>query len=262
MIMVVAKCEGSPSLKSIPAVIGSLFLMFADAMSSYARQTCQSLIQGRRPKRCFMTNRLGWMSALVVLLVSLVVAGNASGQAITTRSTAGTYSVICDGYLTFPNPFPPNSNPPSFQFAPAKALGTATADYSGHFTGTTQLSVGGFAVVTQTVTGTEVLNPNGTGTITYATTIDGNPGPPLNITFVVSENGDRFDGLSTDPGTVFACVLRRISKDDQQARLLKLQPSLHHAPARQAETAKSAGAQLVLVAARAAKKPSPLTSIQ
>jgi hypothetical protein len=68
---------------------------------------------------------------------------------------------------------------------PASEFG-ATADISGHFTGTSQLSVGGFAVVRQTVSGTEVLNPNGTGTITYATTIDGNPGPPLNISFVVS----------------------------------------------------------------------------
>jgi hypothetical protein len=151
------------------------------------------------------------------------------------------------------------------QFAPAKALGTATADYSGHFIGTTQLSVGGFAVVTQTVSGTEVLNSNGTGTITYATTIDGNPGPPLNISFVVSEHGDRLDGLSTDPGTVFSCVLRRISKDNQQASLLKPEPSLHRVPARQVKapnTAKTTAAQVVLVAARTAKKPSSATSIQ
>lgn len=79
------------------------------------------------------------------------------------------------------------------------------------------------------------------------------------FSFVVSENGDRIDGLSTDPLTVLSCILRRSSKDDQQARLLKAQPSLHHAPARQAEPtniAKSAAVQVVLVAARAAKKPS------
>jgi hypothetical protein len=172
-----------------------------------------------------MTKRLSW--TVSVLLVLLLVAGNASGQQITTRTTAGTYSVICDGYLTFPNPFPPTANPPSFEFAPAKALGTATADSSGHFTGSTTLSVGGFAVVTQTVSGTEVLNPNGSGTISYATTIDGNPGPSLDISFVVSEHGNRIDGLSTDPGTVFACVLRRISKDEEQAGLSKPDPSPH-----------------------------------
>ena len=168
-----------------------------------------------------MTNRLTWIAVLSLLMASLLIAGNASAQAITTRSTAGTYSVTCDGYLTFPNPFPPAANPPTFQFAPAKLVGTATADISGHFTGTSQVSVGGFAVVTQTVSGTEVLNPNGTGTITYATTIDGNPGPPLNISFVVSEHGNRIDGLSTDPGTVFSCVLRRISKDEEQSGLMK-----------------------------------------
>lgn len=96
-----------------------------------------------------MTNRLSWASLFA--LASLFVTGGASGQPITTRTTAGTYSVICDGYLTFPNPFPPNSNPPSLQFAPAKALGTATADTNGHFTGSTTLSVGGFAVVTHRV---------------------------------------------------------------------------------------------------------------
>ena len=212
-----------------------------------------------------MTKRLTWISTFAGMLALLLVVGNASGQAITTRSTAGTYSVICDGYLTFPNPFPPTSNPPSFQFAPAKLLGTATADNSGHFTGTSLLSVGGFAVVTQTVSGTEVLNPNGISTISYVTTIDGNPGPPLNISFVVSEHGDRIDGLSTDPGTVFSCVLRRISKDDQQAGLLKPEPSPHHAPAQQVAASnivESAAAQVVLVAARSAKKTSPDTSIQ
>src|SRR5271154_4660244 len=158
-----------------------------------------------------MTNRLIGIS---VFALSLLVAGGALGQGITNKTTAGTYSVVCEGYLTFPNPFPPTANPPSVQFAPAKALGTATSDTNGHFTGSTTLSVGGFAVVTQSVSGTQTVNPDGTGTITYATTIDGNPGPPLNISFVVSEHGDRIDGITTDPGTVFSCVLRRISKKD------------------------------------------------
>jgi hypothetical protein len=186
-----------------------------------------------------MTIRLSLISAFA--LASLFVTGNASGQAITTKTTAGTYSVICDGYLTFPNPFPPTSNPPSLQFAPAKLLGTATGDTSGHFTGSTTLSVGGFAVVTQTVSGTETLNPDGTGTITYSTSIDGNPGPPLNISFVVSEHGDRLDGLATDPGTVFACVLRRISKNDGTIGLLKPERSPNHVvPARQAQSSTTA----------------------
>jgi len=194
-----------------------------------------------------MTNRLSLISACA--LASLFVAGSASGQPITTRTTAGTYSVTCDGYLTFPNPFPPTSNPSSLQFAPAKLLGTATGDMNGHFTGSSTLSVGGFAVVTQTVSGTETVNPDGTGTVTYSTTIDGYPGPPLDISFVVSEHGDRLDGLATDPGTVFACVLRRIAKNDVAVGLLKPESLTHHVvPARQAGSsnkAKSATARVV-----------------
>lgn len=186
-----------------------------------------------------MMNRLSSISALA--LASLFVAGSASGQPITTKTTAGTYSVICDGYLTFPNPFPPTSNPPSLQFAPAKLLGTATGDMNGHFTGSSTLSVGGFAVVTQTVSGTETVNPDGTGTITYSTTIDGAPGPPLDISFVISEHGNRIDGLSTDPGTVFACVLRRIPTNDVAIGLLKPERSPQHVvPASQAESSNTA----------------------
>ena len=67
------------------------------------------------------------------------------------------------------------------------------------------------AIVTQTVSGTEQINPDCTGTITYSQTINSQPGPPINITFVVSENGDKIDGLVTDPGATFACKLTRIS---------------------------------------------------
>jgi hypothetical protein len=212
-----------------------------------------------------MTKRFNGISIFTVLLALLSVAGNASGQQITTRTTAGTYSAICDGYLTFPNPFPPTSNPPSFQFAPAKGLGTTTADTSGHFTGALQLSVGGFAVVTQTASGTEVLSPNGTGTISYTTTIDGNPGPPLDISFVVSEHGDRIDGLSTDPGTVFSCVLRRLSRDEERVGMLKSRPWQHQVPARQVEPSnktKSGAVRVVPVAAKSRKKPAPSISLQ
>ena len=103
MNKVTNKYGGSFCWKSIAATI-----------SSYAQQVCQSRIQRRRPKTSFMPNRLTWISVFAVLMASLLNAGNASAQAITTRSTAGTYSVICDGYLTFPNPFPPTSNPPLF----------------------------------------------------------------------------------------------------------------------------------------------------
>ena len=99
----------------------------------------------------------------------------------------------CDGFLT------PGPNAPQL---PAKTLATATADKNGNFNGSGTVSVGG-VTVTQTLTGTEQINPDCTGTVTYSQTINGQPGPSINITFVVSEGGDQIDGLVTDAGKSF-----------------------------------------------------------
>jgi len=74
--------------------------------------------------------------------------------------------------------------------------------------------IGGGPPLTQTVVGTENLNSDCTGTITYDQKINGQQGPPLDITFFVSDEGDRIDGLVVDPGTVFSCELHRTSKND------------------------------------------------
>lgn len=111
--------------------------------------------------------------------------------------------VVCSGYLTPPQP-------PNAPLVPAKILGTASADEGGTFNGNATTSFGGM-LLTQTVKGTEQLKSDCTGTITYTQTINGQPGPPLDIAFVVSEHGDRIDGLATDPGTVLSCELRRLS---------------------------------------------------
>jgi hypothetical protein len=98
---------------------------------------------------------------------------------------------------------------------PAKLLGSTNADDEGDFTGSSTLMIGGGPANNQTVTGTDQLNPDGTGTITYNQLIDNQQGPPLDINFVVSKDGDRIDGLATDPWTVFSCNLRRIAKVDR-----------------------------------------------
>jgi hypothetical protein len=141
-------------------------------------------------------NGTHWMLVMLVLTANFIQA-----QQCSTRTTAGRYLVRCDGYLT-PGPSAPQ--------VPAKTLATATADRNGNFTGLGTVSLGG-VIVTQTVSGTEQINPDCTGTITYSQTINTQPGPPINIAFVVSENGDKIDGLVTDPGATFACKLTRIS---------------------------------------------------
>jgi hypothetical protein len=109
--------------------------------------------------------------------------------------------VVCDGYIS------PAVGAP---LVPAKVLGTAVGDDNGTFKATGTISAGGM-ILPQTVTGTEKLNTDCTGTISYKQTLGGQPAAPLNITFVVSQHGDRIDGLAVDAGSVFSCVLTRLS---------------------------------------------------
>jgi len=146
-----------------------------------------------------MTARLRIGSSLTFLPAFLLLANGLQAQYCSTITTAGRYVVACSGYLA------PAPNAP---LVPAKILGTAIADINGTFNGSATASIGG-EILKQTVNGTEQLNRDCTGTITYAQTLNGQPGPPLDITFVVSENGDRIDGLVTDAGAVLSCELRR-----------------------------------------------------
>ena len=143
---------------------------------------------------------------LGTLLLLVLVASSLQAQQCSTRTTAGRYLVRCDGFLT------PGPNAPQ---VPAKTLAIATADKQGNFTGSGTVSVGG-VTVTQTLTGTEQINPDCTGTITYSQTINGQAGPPINITFVVSEGSDQIDGLVTDAGNTFACNLTRTPRGHEK----------------------------------------------
>jgi hypothetical protein len=146
-----------------------------------------------------------FIPALFVFATRARSNGSPQDHRFTTESTAGRYIVVCNGYLS------PGPNAP---LLPTKLLGTVTADNRGTFTGSSTVMIGGGPPHTQTVTGTEQLNPDGTGTITYDQKIDNQQAPPLDITFIVSEKGDRIDGLVVDPGTVFSCELRRTPKSD------------------------------------------------
>ena len=140
------------------------------------------------------------------------------GGRCSTRTTEGTYLVVCNGYL---------STGPSTPLLPAKLLATATADDGGTFQGVGTLSLGG-QILKQTAVGTEQINSDCTGSITYAQTINGAPFPdPLDINFVVSEDGNRIDGISTDPGTVFSCELRRTSRGDSDSAELRTNSAGH-----------------------------------
>src|ERR1039458_1486827 len=122
-----------------------------------------------------MTVRLRIGSIPTLLLIFLLLANGLQAQHCSSNTTAGRYVVACSGYL---------SPVPNGPLVPAKILGTATADDKGTFNGSATASIGG-GIVKQTVKGTEQLNADCTGAITYTQTFNGQPGPPLDITFVV-----------------------------------------------------------------------------
>lgn len=149
------------------------------------------------------THRAIAVLAAVILSVA-TMAGY--GQRCSNRTTVGRYLVVCNGYLS------PGPNGP---LLPAKELGIGNGDDEGTFSASGTVSVGG-QILHQTVTGTEQLNPDCTGTITYKQTINGQPGPDFTDTFFVSDHGDRIDGLSTAAGSVFSCVLTRVGRLDRR----------------------------------------------
>ena len=149
--------------------------------------------------------RLNFSKLCLGMLALAVFATGLEAQQCSTKTTVGRYKVVCDGFLT------PGPNAP---LLPAKELGTVNADQNGTFTSTDgKISLGG-TIVTQTVTGTETLNTDCTGSIAFSQTINGQPAPPLHIDFVVSDNGNKIEGLAVDPGTVFSCRLTRLSNDN------------------------------------------------
>lgn len=158
-----------------------------------------------------MTFRHKIGSLLTFLPACLLSVNGLRAQSCSTLTTVGRYLYTCDGYLS------PSANAP---LAPARILGTVTADDNGTFTGGGTISLGGPATLTQGLIGTERLNRDCTGTITYTQTINGQPAPPLDITFIVSEHGDRIDGLPTVPGAVLSCSLRRLSTSKDGANLV------------------------------------------
>ena len=138
---------------------------------------------------------------ILALLVVLALAP-AWGQVCSNHTTHGSYGFVCSGFIS-PAPGAPQ--------LPFSALGTATANYSGMFTGTAKASVGG-TIVNWSVVGTQNLNSDCTGTITYDQKFDGKPAGQININYQVLGYGNEIRGMSVDPGANIICNLRLISR--------------------------------------------------
>ncbi len=120
-------------------------------------------------------------------------------------TTHGTYGFICSGFIS------PAANAPQVPFS---ALGTASANLQGVFTGSAKASIGG-AIVTWTVVGTQNLKSDCTGTITYAQTLGGQPAGVININYQVLDNGKEIRGMPVDTGTNIICNLRLMTRSPE-----------------------------------------------
>ena len=141
--------------------------------------------------------------SMFVVPTLLLAASTMRAQQCSAKTTVGRYVVVCEGYLA------PGPNAP---LTFAKELGVVVGDATGTFKGAGTLSLGG-QILEHAVNGVAVISSDCTGTITYHQTIDGQPVPDFHDTFVISEGGNRIDGIATDPGSVFSCKLRRISEE-------------------------------------------------
>jgi hypothetical protein len=140
--------------------------------------------------------------APLCLIALPVLAGNNCSQ----QTTRGSWQYTCDGWLS---PAPPTP----FQLFPARILGTCTASKTADWACTGTVNFGG-TILEQALSGHANNNPDCTGTITYAQSINGYPADPLEIRYAISDNGDTIKGLPVSPNQVLSCQLNRTSNSD------------------------------------------------
>jgi hypothetical protein len=138
-------------------------------------------------------------AAFIAAICSLFASPAFAAPACDARTTAGNWAFRCEGELPAPGP------------TATRSLGTCVASRSGFFDCTGSVNLGG-AVLPQAVQGQAHNNADCTGTIHYEQQIGGQPAPPLDINYVILDNGDTIWGLPLNSGGVLACTLRRMSQ--------------------------------------------------
>lgn len=124
-------------------------------------------------------------------------------ETCTQGTTRGNWVYTCEGTL-------PTAGAP----ANTRLLGLCSASRTGYWDCSGKLNLGG-TVLEQTLKGQAYNQSNCTGTITYDSTVGGQPAGTLDIFYVISDGGTAISGLPTNPGVVLACSLHRIgSRND------------------------------------------------
>ena len=137
--------------------------------------------------------------ALSVLSIVMLSGHSAWAQQCSNKTTEGRYVIVGEGYVSLG---------PNAPLVPSKTLGIETVDANGVYTAILTNNAGGQVFVSELI-GTQHLNADCTGFIHFKS---GQPGGDIDFTFVVSEHGNRIDGLSVSPGGTLSGVLRRLEE--------------------------------------------------
>jgi hypothetical protein len=135
--------------------------------------------------------------AITGLALGMAPAAKADDKGCSNATLQGTFAFTSTGFITAP---------PAFA-GPVGEVGTQTFDGRGGTTGAATLSQNG-NIVPVTLTGTYTVNPDCTGTFTVQVAPGGFP---LNVFFVIADNGSEFHGIETATGFVITRIARKLS---------------------------------------------------
>ena len=136
--------------------------------------------------------------AAAVLVVGMSPAAKANDKGCTASSLIGTFAYTGTGAITAP---------PEIAGSVAE-VGTQTFDGRGVTTGTAILSQNG-NLSPVSFTGTYMVSPDCTGTITLQVSIPGIPAFPLHVYFVLDNTLTEFHAIETDAGLVVTRIARK-----------------------------------------------------
>ncbi len=140
------------------------------------------------------------LAAITGLALSVAPAAKADDKGCSNTSLQGTFAFTSTGFITAP----------AERAGPVGEVGTQTFDGKGGTTGSATLSANG-NILQLTLTGTYTVNPDCTGKFNVQVAVLGGPVFPLEVFFVIADNGAEFHGIETGTGLVVTRIARKLS---------------------------------------------------
>jgi hypothetical protein len=154
-------------------------------------------------KRRFVMKRIAIAKTFTVAAVTTLALGiaptvKAADKGCSNATLAGTFAYTSTGFITAPAELA----------GPVAEIGTQTFDGKGATNATATLSQNG-NIAPVTITGTYKVNPDCSGKMTLTVTIPGFMPFPLDVSFVIDDGGNGFQGMEVDSGLVVTRIARR-----------------------------------------------------